>query len=48
VAATPGVDFGANGTERYVRFAYTRSMGDLELAAMGIRRFAASWASAAA
>ena len=33
VAATPGVDFGANGTDRYVRFAYTRSMDDLEEAA---------------
>jgi aspartate/methionine/tyrosine aminotransferase len=46
VAATPGVDFGANGTERCVRFAYTRSMDDLERAAAGIRRFAASSASA--
>src|SRR6185295_3936316 len=42
VAATPGVDFGANGTERYVRFAYTRAMADLEQAAIRIRRFAAS------
>jgi len=33
VAATPGVDFGANGTDRFVRFAYTRSMHDLEEAA---------------
>lgn len=39
VAATPGVDFGANGTERFVRFAYTRSMGDLEEAARRIARF---------
>ena len=42
VAATPGVDFGANGTGRYVRFAYTRAMADLEQAAIRIRRFAAS------
>jgi aspartate/methionine/tyrosine aminotransferase len=42
VAATPGVDFGANGTDRYVRFAYTRAMADLEQAALRIRRFAAS------
>ena len=42
VAATPGVDFGANGTDRYVRFAYTRAMADLEQAAIRIRRFAAS------
>jgi aspartate/methionine/tyrosine aminotransferase len=41
VAATPGVDFGANGTDRYVRFAYTRSMEDLEEAARRIARFCA-------
>ena len=46
VAATPGIDFGANGTDRFVRFAYTRSLSDLEEAAAGIRRFAASWPSA--
>jgi aspartate/methionine/tyrosine aminotransferase len=46
VAATPGIDFGANGTQRFVRFAYTRSMGDLEEAARRIRRFAASVPSA--
>ena len=42
VAATPGMDFGANGTDRCVRFAYTRSMADLEEAAARIRRFASS------
>src|SRR6266850_1994101 len=41
VAATPGVDFDANGTDRYVRFAYTRAMADLEEAASRIKRFAA-------
>ncbi len=41
VAATPGIDFGANETNRYVRFAYTRSMEDLAEAAMRIKRFAA-------
>jgi aspartate/methionine/tyrosine aminotransferase len=41
VAATPGIDFGSNETNHYVRFAYTRSMGDLEEAAEGIRRFRA-------
>ena len=39
VAATPGVDFGANGTDRFVRFAYTRSLGDLQEAARRIARF---------
>ena len=37
----PGVDFGDNGTGRFVRFAYTRSMGDLEEAARRIARFCA-------
>ena len=35
VAATPGNDFGTNDTARYVRFAYTRGMEDLE---EGVRR----------
>jgi aspartate/methionine/tyrosine aminotransferase len=39
VAATPGVDFGANATDRFVRFAYTRSMADIEEAARRIARF---------
>ena len=41
VAATPGADFGANQTQRHVRFAYTRSMADIEEAALRIARFAA-------
>jgi aspartate/methionine/tyrosine aminotransferase len=45
VAATPGRDFGANGTDRFVRFAYTRSMEDLEEAARRIARFASSRAA---
>jgi aspartate/methionine/tyrosine aminotransferase len=39
VAATPGIDFGSNGTRRFVRFAYTRAMADLEEAAVRLRRF---------
>jgi aspartate/methionine/tyrosine aminotransferase len=46
VAATPGIDFGANGTDRCVRFAYTRPRPELEEAAARIRRFAASWRAA--
>ena len=46
VAATPGIDFGANGTARCVRFAYTRPLAELQDAAARIRRFAASWRSA--
>jgi aspartate/methionine/tyrosine aminotransferase len=42
VAATPGIDFGSNQTGRYVRFAYTRSMDDLQEAARRIARFASS------
>ncbi len=45
VAATPGIDFGAHGTGRFVRFAYTRSMEDLEEAARRIARFASSRAA---
>lgn len=30
VAITPGLDFGSNAPERHVRFAYTRSLEDLE------------------
>jgi aspartate/methionine/tyrosine aminotransferase len=45
VAATPGVDFGSNGTDRFVRFAYTRSMDDLEEAVRRIARFASSRAA---
>jgi aspartate/methionine/tyrosine aminotransferase len=40
VAATPGHDFGANGTARFVRFAYTRSLEELREAATRIARFA--------
>jgi aspartate/methionine/tyrosine aminotransferase len=39
VAATPGLDFGGNETDRFVRFAYTRSMEDLEEAVRRIGRF---------
>lgn len=39
VAATPGIDFGSNGTNRHVRFAYTRAMADLEEAAGRLKRF---------
>jgi aspartate/methionine/tyrosine aminotransferase len=46
VAATPGVDFGANGTSRCVRFAYTRAMDELADAARRLRRFAACAPSA--
>jgi aspartate/methionine/tyrosine aminotransferase len=39
VAATPGIDFGSNQTKRYVRFAYTRGMADLEAAAERLKRY---------
>lgn len=41
VAATPGLDFGAHGTLRSLRFAYTRSLADLEDAAARIASFCA-------
>jgi aspartate/methionine/tyrosine aminotransferase len=42
VAATPGVDFGENGTGSRLRFAYTRGMPDLEEGASRIARFCAT------
>jgi aspartate/methionine/tyrosine aminotransferase len=39
VAITPGVDFGANAPERHVRFAYTRSIAQLEEGVARIARF---------
>jgi aspartate/methionine/tyrosine aminotransferase len=39
VASTPGLDFGANGTQHCLRFAYTRGLADLEEAAARIARF---------
>ena len=41
VAATPGTDFGANATQRFVRFAYTRSMDEIEEGISRIRRVCA-------
>jgi aspartate/methionine/tyrosine aminotransferase len=39
VAVTPGVDFGKNNTERYVRFAYTNRLERLKEGVERIRRF---------
>ena len=41
VAATPGTDFGANGTQAFVRFAYTRGLEELEDAATRLERYCA-------
>jgi len=41
VAATPGLDFGANGTARCLRFAYTRGLAELEEGAARIAQFCA-------
>ena len=42
VAATPGLDFGANGTGHCLRFAYTRGLAELEEGAARIARFCAA------
>ncbi len=42
VAITPGKDFGANQAGRYVRFAYTRSMSDLEEGVRRLRKYLAA------
>lgn len=41
VAATPGIDFGANETRAFIRFAYTRDLVELGEAAERIARFCA-------
>ena len=38
VAGTPGIDFGSNATQQFVRFAYTRSMAEIEEGVSRIRR----------
>ena len=38
VAVTPGLDFGSNAPERHLRFAYTRSLEDLEEGMASIAR----------
>jgi aspartate/methionine/tyrosine aminotransferase len=42
VAATPGTDFGSNRTSGFVRFAYTRGLGELEEAAARLQRYCSS------
>lgn len=42
VAITPGIDFGKNRTERYVRFAYTTDLSHLKEGVRRIREFLAS------
>jgi aspartate/methionine/tyrosine aminotransferase len=44
VAATPGIDFGANDTARFMRFAYTRAYADLEEGVARLRSACAGWA----
>lgn len=41
VAVTPGVDFGGNQTQQFIRLAYTRDAADLEEAAVRLARFCA-------
>ena len=43
VAVTPGVDFGANAAERFVRFAYTTDDESIELGIERIGRALAAW-----
>jgi aspartate/methionine/tyrosine aminotransferase len=39
VAATPGVDFGQNGTNKYIRFAYTRNIGHMSEGIKRLRKY---------
>jgi aspartate/methionine/tyrosine aminotransferase len=42
VAATPGADFGDNATQRFLRFAYTRTLPELEEGMRRLSRFCAA------
>ena len=42
VATTPGIDFGQNGTKRYLRFAYTRNIEHLQEGVNRIKRWLAN------
>lgn len=39
VAVTPGIDFGKNGTDHFIRFAYTREIAELEEGVKRIKEF---------
>ncbi len=39
VASTPGVDFGKNGTNRYIRFAYTRNIEHMREGVERLKRY---------
>jgi aspartate/methionine/tyrosine aminotransferase len=39
VALTPGIDFGNNHSERYIRFAYTQDISQLQLAVQRLKEF---------
>ena len=39
VAITPGIDFGKNGTEHYVRFAYTQDISRLKIGVERLKEF---------
>ena len=43
VATTPGIDFGKNGTNRYIRFAYTRESEHLKEGVERIKRYLGSF-----
>ncbi len=42
VAITPGIDFGNNSAEKYIRFAYTTSLNNLKEAVTRLERFIAT------
>ena len=42
VAVTPGIDFGDNASERYLRFSYTTSVQQIEIGLQRIKAFLAS------
>ncbi|MDX1809354.1 MAG: aminotransferase class I/II-fold pyridoxal phosphate-dependent enzyme [Sulfurospirillaceae bacterium] len=39
IASTPGIDFGTNGTNKYIRFAYTRSIEHMSEGVMRLKKY---------
>lgn len=46
VASTPGVDFGNNGTSKYIRFAYTRNIEHMREGIERLKRYLSSYRKA--
>jgi aspartate/methionine/tyrosine aminotransferase len=39
IAITPGIDFGSNNTDKFVRISYTKNIEELKIASQRIKEF---------